>query len=59
MSVMLWTQIDQNVQQQHGYHISLATGQYIIQGSNKREKYLNIQNCLEKSLKIKFALQSN
>ena len=29
-----------------------------IQGSNRLEKYLNIQDCLEKSLKIKFALAS-
>ena len=26
-----------------------------IQGSNRHEKYLNIQYCLEKSFKIKFA----
>ena len=31
---------------------------YILQGLNKLEKYLNIQDCLEKSLKIKFALKS-
>ena len=29
-----------------------------IQGSHRLEKYLNIQDCLEKSLKIKFALKS-
>ena len=29
-----------------------------LQGSHRLEKYLNIQNCLEKSLKIKFALKS-
>ena len=29
-----------------------------VQGSNRLEKYLNIQDCLEKSLKIKFALKS-
>ena len=29
-----------------------------IQGSQWLEKYLNIQDCLEKSLKIKFALKS-
>ena len=28
-----------------------------LQGSHKLEKYLNIQNCLEKSLRIKFALK--
>ena len=28
------------------------------QGSHRLEKYLNIQHCLEKSLKIKFALKS-
>ena len=30
----------------------------IPQGSHRLEKYLNIQDCLEKSLKIKFALKS-
>ena len=29
-----------------------------ISGSHRLEKYLNIQDCLEKSLKIKFALKS-
>ena len=29
-----------------------------IQGSHRLEKYLNIQDCLDKSLKIKFALKS-
>ena len=28
------------------------------QGSHRLEKYLNIQDCLEKSFKIKFALKS-
>ena len=28
-----------------------------VQGSHRLEKYLNIQDCLEKSLKIKFALK--
>ena len=31
---------------------------HIWQGSHRLEKYLNIQGCLEKSLKIKFALKS-
>ena len=30
----------------------------LIQGSQRLEKYLNIQDCLEKTLKIKFALKS-
>ena len=30
----------------------------VWQGSHRFEKYLNIQDCLEKSLKIKFALKS-
>ena len=30
----------------------------ISQGSHRLEKYLNIQDCLEKSLKIKFAVKS-
>ena len=34
-----------------GVHIS-------SQGSHRLEKYLNIQDCLEKSLKINFALNS-
>ena len=33
-------------------------GSFDYQGSHRLEKYLNIQNCLEKSLKIKFALKS-
>ena len=33
--------------------------QYVLnQGSHRLEKYLNIQDCLEKSLKIKFVLES-
>ena len=31
---------------------------YTWQGSHRLEKYLNIQDCLEKSLKIKCALKS-
>ena len=31
---------------------------HVRQGSHRLEKYLNIQYCLEKSLKIKFALKS-
>ena len=30
----------------------------VNQGSYRLEKYLNIQDCLEKSLKIKFVLKS-
>ena len=30
----------------------------LVQGSHRLEKYLNIQDCLEKSLKIKLALRS-
>ena len=30
-----------------------------IQGSHRLEKYLNTQDCLEKSLKIKFALKKS
>ena len=32
-------------------------GMHILQGSHRLEKYLNIQDCLEKSLKIKFPLK--
>ena len=31
---------------------------FLLQGSHRLGKYLNIQDCLEKSLKIKFALKS-
>ena len=31
---------------------------HYVQGSHRHEKYLYIQECLEKSLKIKFALKS-
>ena len=31
---------------------------YGKQGSHRHEKYLNIEDCLEKSLKMKFALKS-
>ena len=31
---------------------------YVFQGLHRLEKYLNIQDCLEKSLKMKFALKS-
>ena len=31
----------------------------VLQGSHRLEKYLNIQDCLGKSLKIKFALKSS
>ena len=29
-----------------------------LQGSHRLEKYLNIQDCLERSLKFKFALKT-
>ena len=35
----------------------LIEGSQVIQGLHKLEKYLNIQVCLEKYLKIKFALK--
>ena len=35
----------------------LVAGKH-VQGSHGLEKYLNIQDCLEKFLKIKFALKS-
>ena len=40
------------------YQCILTNFHYCIQGSHRLEKYLNIQDCLEKSLKIKFALKS-
>ena len=36
----------------------LSNCKSILQGSYRLEKYLNIQDCLEKSFKIKFALKS-
>ena len=30
----------------------------LLQGSHRLEKYLNIQDCLEKSFEIKFVLKS-
>ena len=39
-------------------HIHFARDPKFSQGSHRLEKYLNIQDCLEKSLKIKFALKS-
>ena len=42
------------------YHGLFVNGEFreVKQGSHRLEKYLNIQECLEKSLKIKFALKS-
>ena len=37
---------------------SNQTNKHLVQGSHRLEKYLNIQDCLEKSLKIKFVLKS-
>ena len=37
---------------------SYAVWTWVWQGSHRLEKYLNIQDCLEKSLKIKLALKS-
>ena len=44
----------------HKYLHDLMTNLYqmLHQGSHRLEKYLNIQDCLEKSLEIKFALKS-
>ena len=36
---------------------SFIITQCIVQGLHRLEKYLNIQDCLDKSLKIKFALK--
>ena len=44
---------DDEVQVNRGRYIGI-TG---LQGSHRLEKFLNIQDCLEKSLKIKFALK--
>ena len=35
--------------------VEILLNLYVPQGSHRFEKYLNIQECLEKSLKIKFA----
>ena len=37
---------------------ALLTKFAVVQGPHRLEKYLNIQDCLEKSLKIKYALKS-
>ena len=39
-------------------HITQHASVNLVHGSHMLEKYLNIQYCLEKSLKIKFALKS-
>ena len=39
-------------------HIYSDYRNLVKQGSHRLEKYLNIQDCLEQSLKIKFALKS-
>ena len=41
---------------QKSYNLMAAI--IVVQGWHRLEKYLNIQDCLEKSLKIKFALKS-
>ena len=48
-----------------GHYSAIGSGQIadpgilsLIQSLHRLEKYLNIQDCLEKSLKIKFALKS-
>ena len=38
--------------------VVLSMEKFYIQGSHRHEKYLNIQDCLEKSLKIKLASKS-
>ena len=40
------------------YHYSVFGSTLEAQGLHRLEKYLNTQDCLEKSLKIKFALKS-
>ena len=37
---------------------ALLTEIAVVQGTHRLEKYLNIQDCIEKFLKIKFALKS-
>ena len=39
-------------------HLQSGACMFCLQASHRLEKYLNIQECLEKSLKIKFALKS-
>ena len=44
---------------QYDQHLCyLLSGKYNSQGLHRLEKYLNVQDCLEKSLKIKFTLKS-
>ena len=41
-----------------GYKTIIRVYYFMYQGSYRLEKYLNIQDCLVKSMKIKFALKS-
>ena len=48
--------IDLQRKKSHGHQLTLLF--YVkVQGSHRLEKYLNIQDCLEMSLKIKFAMK--
>ena len=38
--------------------VGVAREEIFLKGLHRLEKYLNIQDCLEKSLKIKIALKS-
>ena len=42
----------------HKDYLSLSYCLFMVQCSHRLEKYLNIQECLEKYLKTKFALKS-
>ena len=56
-SVVFPGAIDPN--QKRKMQIDLFSMIKVSQGSHTLEKYLNIQDCLEKSLKIKFTLKSS
>ena len=48
----------ENKSQKLATFIFLVVSKELTQGLHRHEKYLNLQDCLEKSFKIKFALKS-
>ena len=48
----------EGIRQMMTFNKILVPGRFSIQGSHRLEKYLNLEDSLEKSLKIKSALKS-